>query len=354
MAVVTLAPGAATNSTGSGDQPWINASNVLANDLAYAVSSLGAGEVTDGLLVNDFGFSIPSGATIAGIVLRVYRDSLGDTTDYAIRVLDGDGLVAGSDKASGSTWPGSFAAASYGSDVDDWSASLTDADINDADFGFVIQSQSASGSSPRIQYVEADIYYSGGAAGDVAAVIVQSARGVVRQRFRHQQPLTLAVLSDLAEVTEPASPSIPAIVAHAGRFATARQRQRQDQFQKLRRFTEFRPGIDAPGTGAEFIPASLFIRSRPSPVLRRRPVIVAPWPPAEGNGDVCACPFGAVVVSVRFATARVVSIEADPLVPSVDGSETTRPPLTPDASATAAVIQSNFATAQIVAVCHCD
>jgi hypothetical protein len=282
---------------------------------------------------------------------------MGDSVDGSIRVVDSTGTSQGTDKKDVITyWPGAFLGGSYGGPSDNWSAGLDYADINSPSFGFRIQAFSVSGSTVQIQYVEASVYYSGGASGDSPAVFVQTSRGRINRKHRHTSLEVLAALTALGESTPTDTTTIPAIVARGGRRVGGGGRGGKARPLRNRAFIGFAPFDSAttsdPATA--FVPSQIFLRSRSSPTLRHRPLIFAPWPVPSGNGDVCACPFGAVLVERRFATARVVSIEADPLVPSVDGSETTRPPLTPDASSTAAVIQSNFATAQIVAVCHCD
>jgi len=342
MSVVTLAPGAAANG-GGGDQGWINASNVLADDSDYAVVSLGSGQTSDILQVDNFGFAIPTGATILGIALTIKRDSLGDTVDSSIRVVDSTGTPQGSDKADGvTTWPGSFGTGSYGSSSDDWSAGLDDADINSTSFGFRIQCTTASGSSARIQYVEASVYYSGGTTGDVPSVIVHRARKIARRRLFQQTPLSLLSLGDLGEVTEVDSSVVPAIVSKVRRLESRRARQP---------FIGFVPDATTSTSTSAFVPLPVFLRAKLPE--RRRPLVSIPWPVPAGNGETCLCPFGAVIVSLRFATARIVAIDSDPFIPSVSGPGLDRPSLAPSVSATAVVVESTLATAQIVSVCHC-
>lgn len=339
MSVVTLAPGAASDG-GGGDQSWTNVGNVLADDSSYAVCSLSAAQSSNLIAVDNFGFSIPSGATIAGIELTIVRDALGDIADDTIRVVDSTGTVQGSDKASVSAWPGSFGSATYGGLADDWSAGLDSVDINSSPFGFRIACASVFGATARVQYVEASVYYSGGASPVFPGMFVQ------RRRVKPQRAgLTIpyAFLGDLADVIEVETTVLPAIVAKArSRPATRRARH----------FIGFAPDSATVIAPSSFVPPAIFARvARHVPARRHSPRFTFAPPP--GNGDVCACPFGAVLVSSRFAAAKIVSVDAAPFLPSIDGTGTDRPSLNPDATATAVVVQSSFATAQIVAVCHC-
>lgn len=347
MAVVTNAPIVAT-SDGTGDQPWLNASNVLADDAAYAVCSLASGEYSDFLVVNEFGFSIPNGATVEGIELRVVRSAMGDTVDDSIRVMDLDGIVQGTNKADGvTTWPGSFGDGVYGGASDDWSAGLDYVDINSPGFGFKIKATSGTGSTSQIQYVEASVYYSGGATGDPPAVFVQTSRVNVVQRHRHFNFHAAAVIAALSESAAADSTIVPAISARAG------ERARRSKNRAFVGFAPFTNGGDS--SASTFVPRAIFARARSlePKAPRRLPIILTPWPVPAGNGDVCACPLGAVIVERRFATARLVDVAADPLIPATDGDVTTRPDLLPDVVTTAVVVQDVFATAEIVQVCHC-
>lgn len=113
-----------------------------------------------------YNFSIPSGATIDGVIVTVNRKvSIIDANKYVLdkyaRIVSG-GTIQGDNKADTSTkWGTSYIDKSYGSNTDKWGLSLTPEIINNSNFGFVL---SISGVSNGIlaAYVDSigiTIYY---------------------------------------------------------------------------------------------------------------------------------------------------------------------------------------------------
>jgi len=120
---------------------WTGALNVFAPDGVYATAVLNSSEVSYYLHGASFGFSIPPGATINGIQLDILCQGTGTALiqDHSIRLYQG-GVLTGTDKAVGTTWPvfGAEAYRSYGGPADLWGASWGPSDINDVTFGAAI------------------------------------------------------------------------------------------------------------------------------------------------------------------------------------------------------------------------
>lgn len=103
------------------------------------VFAYGNGTLGNGLSAKSFGFSIPEGAIINGILAQVKRKSnYSDGSRYSC-----DGFVklnlgeeSSEDKADYTPWPLESTWASYGGPNDTWGRSWTPAQVNDPDFTF--------------------------------------------------------------------------------------------------------------------------------------------------------------------------------------------------------------------------
>lgn len=117
----------------------------MASDDAYATVILSSND-SYYLKVSVFGFSLAAEATILGIEVFVERLSavvnMGDTH---AQLLQG-GAVGGDNKAVGAIdpWPSTETTRTYGASNDLWGRTWTPAQINAADFGFVLAVNAAA------------------------------------------------------------------------------------------------------------------------------------------------------------------------------------------------------------------
>jgi hypothetical protein len=150
-------PNNGSSFSGSGYNPWTNPSNAQYSDQIYASNDLPPGGVSAYLSAQGFGFSIPAGATITGILLEIERRGSSDYSyiyDYHVYLLKA-GSAAGSDKAKTSVeWPGAESYATYGSSSDLWGTSWSPSDINDSGFGAEIKASNHHGSTYCYAYVD--------------------------------------------------------------------------------------------------------------------------------------------------------------------------------------------------------
>jgi large repetitive protein len=130
-----------TNAIGGGSVAWVGPTNIEASGGGSANNTgPGAAYVTDDLIGTGFGFSIPAGATINGILLEVNyaaTQSISGANEHNVRLLKA-GSAAGSDKSTGTALPSTltgFVIASYGGSADLWGTTWTPSDINNANFG---------------------------------------------------------------------------------------------------------------------------------------------------------------------------------------------------------------------------
>jgi hypothetical protein len=126
-------------------------------------------ETSDYLDVQNFGFDIPLGATINGMVVSIERKSTsGTVTDATLQMLNASGVAGGDNKALTSTaWPTSDALASYGGSSDSWSISPTVAMVNDADFGVRLSITGSLADVAYVDHVSMKVYYTGASGSEL-------------------------------------------------------------------------------------------------------------------------------------------------------------------------------------------
>jgi len=165
-------PGSIVDDSSVGDCAWKDPTYAKASDNKYAtVSPTPLSGFSHYLKATNFGFSIPSGATINGIKVEIERHANYNTgslwvKDWKVYLLK-NGNVVGDNKADTSTnWPTSDAYKSYGGSSDLWGTSWTASDINNANFGVVLAVQMASGVVPPptayVDHIRITVYYTPG------------------------------------------------------------------------------------------------------------------------------------------------------------------------------------------------
>ncbi|MDD4319773.1 MAG: hypothetical protein PHW10_05625 [Candidatus Peribacteraceae bacterium] len=161
-------PGTIVDDDSVGTIAWTNPSNAISSDDSYAATdAIIYTQQSHYLKATNFGFSIPVGATIDGILVEVERTSVGmaGVSDAAARIVKSDGAIGTTDNMIGS-WNPTENYYSYGSSFELWGEDWTAEDINDDDFGFAISAIGIGGSSQRsaridhiritVSYTEAD------------------------------------------------------------------------------------------------------------------------------------------------------------------------------------------------------
>jgi len=152
-----------------GTRPWSSPDNAKTDDAAAAQSSaFGAGTNSNYLKATNFGFEIPSRATIDGILVEVKRRSSNQSStqyivDNEVRIVKEDGSIGLTNKADTTTkYPTSEAYVDYGSLSDVWGETWTAENINDSDFGFAFSINIVQDSGLTIAavfHIRMTIYY---------------------------------------------------------------------------------------------------------------------------------------------------------------------------------------------------
>lgn len=175
-----LSPGTGANDASVGTVAWTNPGNILASDNSNATASANTGVTTNYLKATNFGFSIPTGATIDGIVVEFERKSnnTGTGRDGEVKLVKG-GTIGGDNKATATNW--AFITDrydSYGANNDLWGLTWTADDINSSGFGAVLAASPLNGAqglaaSLTVDHIRITVYYteSSGASGFNIALI---------------------------------------------------------------------------------------------------------------------------------------------------------------------------------------
>jgi hypothetical protein len=151
--------------TGS-SQSWVTTNQAGASDNSY--SSFGdipntAGAYTNYLVVTGFGFTVPFGASISGIMVEIERsDPNGLTSDYSIRLVK-NAAVRATDRSTGTPYPTTDAYQTYGGFGDTWGDTWSYKDVSGGSFGVAIAAQrNATGGTTdgRIDHVRITLFFS--------------------------------------------------------------------------------------------------------------------------------------------------------------------------------------------------
>ena len=134
-------PGTSANNTAIGTYAWNNPGNATADDgvNTTARGPTGTNQISNYLRATNFGFSIPTGSNIDGILVEIERrrENANNGTEHTVSLVKG-GTVSGDNKADTATnMPTTMTNKSFGSSSDLWGLSFTVADINASDFGVV-------------------------------------------------------------------------------------------------------------------------------------------------------------------------------------------------------------------------
>ncbi len=161
-------PGTMADDAAVGTVTWTNPDNAKTSNDSYATApNIFNGTKTHYLKATNFGFSIPAGATINGIVVEIERfeSSTGrEMYDDEVKIVKSDGSIGAEDKSDVTLWdwsdPDSYV--SYGGVADLWSEAWSATDINDADFGVVLSAIGGDGitsGAANVDHIRITVYY---------------------------------------------------------------------------------------------------------------------------------------------------------------------------------------------------
>ncbi|HSZ86550.1 MAG TPA: hypothetical protein VK787_10995 [Puia sp.] len=128
---------------------WSNTANAKTSNNQFASVSIFLSALssvnTEYLTAENFGFNIPSTASICGIqvsvqqlasgITNIFGVTLGTVSDNSVMIIK-NGVISGSEHKSATVWTETNSTATYGSSTDDWGIlNWLPADVNAANFG---------------------------------------------------------------------------------------------------------------------------------------------------------------------------------------------------------------------------
>lgn len=161
----TKTPGTVESKEGIGTTNWAGESNAKTSDNAWATVKLSANTGSRWLMATNFGFGLPEGATVLGIMPWVERSAIwksgnpsGYAIDFSVRIIQG-GVIAGSPHQV-ELWPrDTDAISTYGGASELWGLPWTPGLIN-AGFGFAISAFAVQAEFEcRVDQMGATVFY---------------------------------------------------------------------------------------------------------------------------------------------------------------------------------------------------
>ncbi|MCI0352275.1 MAG: hypothetical protein L0Z53_22890 [Acidobacteriales bacterium] len=147
---------------GFGFDEWQDAIFAAASDNAYASAT---GSPTSTLSATNYGFTLPSDATVTGIELSIERHDVGffggGFRDLLVSLIRA-GIIEGANKATATQWPDSDEIATYGSSNDLWTLAFTAAQVNSSQFGAALRAESIGGGfaiSAHVDHMQLTVHY---------------------------------------------------------------------------------------------------------------------------------------------------------------------------------------------------
>lgn len=158
-----------------GTKSWVGPSFVSVSDGGDASASgfPSLSSLSHYLKCTNFGFSVPSGATINGIVVEIERfgSNFGSQKCYddIIKIIKGGSYVGDNKAVTSTAWPTTKAYVTYGGAADLWGTTWSDTDINSANFGMGISTRMTcdgkNGVASSIDHIRITVHYTTGGGG---------------------------------------------------------------------------------------------------------------------------------------------------------------------------------------------
>lgn len=184
--------------TSENAEAWVNPGNIVSDngsEAAITAASYDSPDISQLLVASNFGFTVPAGSTIDGIIVEIdRRNSAGAASDNRVQLAKGTTFASlvGNNKADTATdWPGSAAIATYGASNDLWGTTWTVTEINASSFAVMLSVQADSANTDiQVDYIRVTVHYTapppieligsgaGGSTGDGVLTTSINLRGV--------------------------------------------------------------------------------------------------------------------------------------------------------------------------------
>jgi hypothetical protein len=178
-----LSPQTVTEIDTYGNRAWTNINNILLEDGQYATCSSTNVATSYYAKVTNFGFTIPTNATIDGIQVDIKRrreDVDGTPTVFAkdsSLIIVKDDVIKTTDLKSSEDYPLVGTYKSYGGGTEKWGETWTPSDINSSTFGVALsviktgKNGLGAMSTPAVDNIRMTVYYTeGGSSGTLKSI----------------------------------------------------------------------------------------------------------------------------------------------------------------------------------------
>jgi hypothetical protein len=159
--------GTGANFNDGGTTAWSTPTNIQGDTTGTAATcNVGANPGTSQKLrATNFGFAVPSGATIVGVTVEIERVAANANRhfDSNIQIMKA-GSETGDNKSAGAAIPTTKAFGTYGGSSDLWGTTLSSTDVNNSGFGvsFKISRSSSQTTTTSVSRVRITVEYSEG------------------------------------------------------------------------------------------------------------------------------------------------------------------------------------------------
>lgn len=167
-----LYPGTAASLANAGSSEnsnaWLNPTNIGADDgtnlAEITAATYDSPDICELLVASNFGFTVPTDATINGITVEIDRNNAaGAASDNRVQLAKGTTFASlvGNNKADTATdWPAALASVSYGGAADLWGTTWTGSEINSASFAVMLSVQAdAANTDIGVDYIRVTVTY---------------------------------------------------------------------------------------------------------------------------------------------------------------------------------------------------
>ena len=158
-------PGTMADDNAVGTITWNNPNNAKVSDNSDATASMTSEATSHYLKATNFGFTIPVGATIDGIIVEIER-AYGTTTtgkirDSEIKIVKADGSISTTNLSTATELPSSDTYKDYGGPTNLWGETWSAENINHANFGVAIavEEYNADSRQANVDHIRITIYY---------------------------------------------------------------------------------------------------------------------------------------------------------------------------------------------------
>jgi hypothetical protein len=136
-------PSYGTDDSSTGASTWANPSYITSHNTQYSTNTgLTATYITHWIKGTSYNCGIPTGATITGIEVQIYKycQSASKAYDVHCQLINAAGTIGGTDLAiaGGTYWPSSGVYSSYGGSSQLWGRSWAPADLNGTSAGVAL------------------------------------------------------------------------------------------------------------------------------------------------------------------------------------------------------------------------